>query len=64
MRRCCRGRQYDIKLGTRLMPATPMALHHRIDVNTLEHQRAEELGLNEIGYCRIALNQPAPFRPL
>ena len=57
------GRQYDIKLGTRLMPATPMALHHRIDVNTLEHQRAEELGLNEIGYCRIALNQPAPFDP-
>ena len=55
------GRQYDIKLGTRLLPATPLVLHHRIDVNTLEHQRAEELGLNEIGYCRIALNQPAPF---
>ena len=32
-------------------------------MNTLEHQRAEELGLNEIGYCRIALNQPAPFDP-
>ena len=57
------GRQYDLKLGTRLMPATPMVLHHRIDVNTLEHQRAEELGLNEIGYCRIALNQPIPFDP-
>ncbi|MBS1223322.1 MAG: adenylylsulfate kinase [Proteobacteria bacterium] len=28
------GRQYDIKLGTRLLPATPLALHHRIDVNT------------------------------
>jgi bifunctional enzyme CysN/CysC len=57
------GRQYDIKLGTRLMPATPMVLHHRIDVNTLEHQRAEELELNEIGYCRIALNQSVPFDP-
>ncbi len=57
------GRQYDIKLGTRLVPATPLALHHRIDVNTLEHQRAEELGLNEIGYCRVALNQPVPFDP-
>ncbi|MBS1223780.1 MAG: adenylylsulfate kinase [Proteobacteria bacterium] len=57
------GRQYDIKLGTRLVPATPTVLHHRIDVNTLEHQRAEELGLNEIGYCRIALTQPLPFDP-
>jgi bifunctional enzyme CysN/CysC len=57
------GRQYDLKLGTRLLPATPTVLHHRIDVNTLEHQRAEELGLNEIGYCRVALNQPMPFDP-
>jgi bifunctional enzyme CysN/CysC len=57
------GRQYDIKLGARLLPATPTELHHRIDVNTLEHQRAEELGLNEIGYCRFSLNQPAPFDP-
>ncbi len=57
------GRQYDLKLGTRLVPAMPSLLHHRIDVNTLEHQRAEELGLNEIGYCRFALNQPVPFDP-
>ncbi|MFO7642575.1 MAG: adenylyl-sulfate kinase, partial [Candidatus Competibacteraceae bacterium] len=57
------GRQYDLKLGTRLLPATPTVLHHRIDINTLEHQRAEELGLNEIGYCRVALNQPMPFDP-
>lgn len=57
------GRQYDIKLATRVLPATPTDLHHRIDVNTLEHQRAEELGLNEIGYCRFSLNQPIPFDP-
>jgi len=55
------GRQYDIKLGTRLIPGTPTAVHHRIDVNTLEHQHVEELGLNEIGYCRVTLNQPVPF---
>ncbi|ABI57685.1 sulfate adenylyltransferase subunit CysN [Alkalilimnicola ehrlichii MLHE-1] len=55
------GRQYDIKLGTRLVPGTPTAVHHRIDVNSLEHQHAEELGLNEIGYCRVTLNQPVPF---
>ena len=55
------GRQYDIKLGARLIPATPLALHHRIDVNTLEHQHAESLRLNEIGYCHVALNQPVAF---
>ncbi|MGB2974039.1 MAG: adenylyl-sulfate kinase, partial [Candidatus Competibacter sp.] len=55
------GRQYDLKIGTRLIPAVPSLLHHRIDVNTLEHQRVDELGLNEIGYCRFALNQPIPF---
>ena len=55
------GRQYDLKLATQVLPATPTVLHHRIDVNTLEHQRAEELGLNEIGYCRFSLNQPLPF---
>jgi len=57
------GRQYDLKLGARVIPATPTAIHHRIDVNTLEHQRAEELGLNEIGYCGFSLNQPVPFDP-
>ena len=57
------GRQYDLKLGARVIPATPTAIHHRIDINTLEHQRAEELGLNEIGYCGFSLNQPVPFDP-
>ncbi len=57
------GRQYDIKLGTRLVPAMADTLHYRVDVNSLEHQRAEELGLNEIGYCRFTLNQPLPFDP-
>ncbi len=55
------GRQYDIKLATRVLPAIPIALHHRIDVNTLEHQPVEQLGLNEIGYCCFMLNQPISF---
>ena len=57
------GRQYHLKLGTRLIPATPTAIHHRIDVNTLEQQHTETLGLNEIGSCGFSLNQPIPFDP-
>ena len=57
------GRQYDIKLATATTPAVVERIHHRIDVNTLEHHAAEELALNEIGLCRVALTAPIPFDP-
>ncbi|MFP4647566.1 MAG: sulfate adenylyltransferase subunit CysN [Halorhodospira sp.] len=57
------GRQYDLKLGTTTIPAVIERVHHRIDVNTLEHHGAEELGLNEIGLCRVQLSAPVPFDP-
>ncbi len=55
------GRQYDLKLAATEMPATPETLHHRIDVNTLEHHPADQLELNEIGYCRIRTGRPLAF---
>jgi bifunctional enzyme CysN/CysC len=55
------GRQYDIKLNARALAATPELVHHRIDVNTLEHQHAEQLSLNEIALVRWRLSQPAAF---
>jgi len=55
------GRQYDIKLGPRTLSATPELIHHRIDVNSLEHQHVEQLGLNEIGLVRWQLNGSAAF---
>jgi bifunctional enzyme CysN/CysC len=55
------GRQYDIKLATRNLSATPELIEHRIDVNTLEHQHAEQLALNEIGLVRFRLTRPAAF---
>jgi hypothetical protein len=38
-------------------------IHHRIDVNTLEHHDANELKLNEIGHCTLAVNAPVVFEP-
>jgi len=38
-------------------------IHHRIDVNTLEQHDANELKLNEIGSCTVALNAPVVFDP-
>jgi len=55
------GRQYSLKLACSELPATPESIHHRIDVNTLEHHPAGQLELNEIGYCRIRASRPLAF---
>ncbi|MGZ8907936.1 MAG: sulfate adenylyltransferase subunit CysN, partial [Methylobacter sp.] len=57
------GRQYIIKLATRSVPGSIATIHHRIDVNTLEHHDATELHLNEIGSCTVSVNAPVVFDP-
>ncbi|AEF98963.1 sulfate adenylyltransferase subunit CysN [Methylomonas methanica] len=57
------GRQYLIKLATRSVSGSVSLIHHRIDVNTLEHHDANELKLNEIGHCTMAVNAPVVFDP-
>ncbi|TAK63751.1 sulfate adenylyltransferase subunit CysN [Methylobacter sp.] len=57
------GRQYTIKLATRSVPGSIAMIHHRIDVNTLEHHDATELRLNEIGSCTVSVNAPVVFDP-
>jgi bifunctional enzyme CysN/CysC len=55
------GRQYTIKLATRSVSGSVSLIHHRIDVNTLEHHDATELKLNEIGSCTLSVNAPVVF---
>jgi bifunctional enzyme CysN/CysC len=57
------GRQYTIKLATRSVSGSVAMIHHRIDVNTLEHHDAVELQLNEIGSCTVTVNAPVVFDP-
>src|SRR5262249_18741976 len=57
------GRQYLLKLGTAMVPATVSALKHKVDVNNLEHLAGKTLTLNEVGYCNFALAQPLAFDP-
>jgi len=57
------GRQYLLKLASRSVSGSISMIHHRIDVNTLEHHDANELKLNEIGYCTVAVNAPVVFDP-
>ena len=57
------GRTYVMKSGTRTVSATVMPLKHRVNVNTLEHEPAERLELNDIGVCELELDRPIPFEP-
>jgi len=57
------GRQYAIKLATRKVYGSISLIHHRIDVNTLEHHDANELKLNEIGSCTVSVTAPVVFDP-
>ncbi|MDD1605125.1 MAG: sulfate adenylyltransferase subunit CysN, partial [Methylococcaceae bacterium] len=57
------GRQYTIKLATRSVSGSITLIHHRIDVNTLEHHDAKELKLNEIGSCTVSVNAPVVIDP-
>ena len=55
------GRQYILKLATRSVSGSVAMIHHRIDVNTLEHHDAQALHLNEIGSCTVSVNAPVVF---
>jgi sulfate adenylyltransferase large subunit len=52
------GGRYLIKHTTRTVKAIVDQLEFRFDVNTLEHEPASELGLNEIGRVHLRLSSP------
>jgi bifunctional enzyme CysN/CysC len=55
------GRPYVLKIGARTVSASITALKHKVNVNTLEHEPARELKLNEIAVANISLDQPIAF---
>jgi bifunctional enzyme CysN/CysC len=57
------GRQYLLKIGARTVNATVATPRFRVNVNTLEHQAAQQLELNEIGVCNVSLDRPVAFDP-
>jgi bifunctional enzyme CysN/CysC len=57
------GREYLMQIGTRSVTATVSELKYKVNVNTLEHQAAKDLHLNEIGWCNLSIDQAVPFDP-
>ena len=57
------GRQYLLKLATSTTICTPSKPKYRIDINTMDHLAVNDLTLNDIGCCDIALDRPIAFEP-
>jgi bifunctional enzyme CysN/CysC len=55
------GRQYYVKHATKMTNAAVREIRHRVNVNTLAHERADRLGLNEIAQVIVDLDQPVAF---
>ena len=55
------GRPYLMKIGTRTVGVTVTEPKYKVNVNTLEHLAARQLGLNEIGVCNLSLDRAVPF---
>lgn len=55
------GRPYRLQLAASSANATVTALKYRVDVNTLVHEAATVLELNEIAVCNISLDRPVAF---
>lgn len=53
------GKDYWIKIGTRLLPAIVTGIRHKVDVNTGALLLVTSVGKNEIVRCEIVLSEPA-----
>lgn len=57
------GKTYIVKHSAQQITGSIESLRYRIDVNTLHSSPSPQLNLNEIGRCRISLNEPICFDP-
>jgi sulfate adenylyltransferase subunit 1 len=52
------GRTYNIKRATSVIAGSFEKINYKVDVNSFERIQVEELGLNGIASCRMALTRP------
>jgi sulfate adenylyltransferase large subunit len=57
------GRPYLVKHTTQQIRGSVREIRHRVDVNTLRHEPAAELRLNEIGVVELETRRPLFFDP-
>ncbi len=54
-------RQYEIKLGVKSVLGEVQAINYKVNINTLEHESAQRLELNEIGRCQFSFTETIQF---
>jgi sulfate adenylyltransferase subunit 1 len=57
------GRRYWLRHGNRWLHGRIAAIESRLDIATLERQRADSLGVNDIGEVVFETQQPLPVEP-
>ena len=57
------GRVYLVRFHTAQVNGQITELKHRINVDSLKHQAAKHLEMNEVGFCNLKLDQAVPFQP-
>ncbi|MCA1065333.1 adenylyl-sulfate kinase [Rossellomorea sp. AcN35-11] len=55
------GRNYLVKVGTKILPGTVMSIKHKIDINTGNHTPADHVFKNELVECDISLSENLVF---
>lgn len=55
------GRQYLLRVGMRLVPATITSIKHKLDIERFEHLAATQLSMNEIASCNLSTANPIAF---
>jgi bifunctional enzyme CysN/CysC len=55
------GRSYDVKLAAQWSSASLTRIKHLVNVNTLAHEAATKLELNDIAVCNLALSKPLTY---
>ena len=55
------GKNYFLKIGTKMVPAVVMNIKYKIDVNEGNHVQAEKLYKNEIAVCDISCSDKIVF---
>ncbi len=57
------GRQYLLQSSNGISNADITSIRHRVDINTMEHQAASSLALNDIALCSITSDRELLFDP-
>ncbi|MEK4426772.1 adenylyl-sulfate kinase [Solibacillus sp. FSL K6-1523] len=51
------GKQYLVKIGTKIIPGTVLSIQHKVEINTGEHLITEQIIKNELATCEISLSE-------